>query len=129
MADTSLSVTLDAPGVEGNEFTLATDRGTANEPVGGSNADAWDVDQNAVFFISTTAGDDMDFVLPNPSAADACQEITLYFASKGGSAEAVITGDLVGGGTLTLDTEGEFVKLLWIGDGWAPMINSGGAIA
>lgn len=129
----TLTVTLDAKGSAGNDFTLTceddegADVGTTTEPAGGTDADTLDVSKDSIFFITTSAGGDQTLTLGE--GARVGQEIRLYMLSRGGSSNAVVSGTFVGGTTATFNAAHDFVDLMWTGDAWTPILNTSVVIA
>jgi hypothetical protein len=128
-AGTGLSVTYDTKDYAGNAFTLAEACATATVSAatltGGAGIESIKLDAET-YALVTTAGAAMSFALPNGEEA---QETTLYFATKGTGANAVVSGVFQGGTSLTFDTAGDFIKLKWLGAQWVVLVNSSVTIA
>lgn len=125
---TTLTVTHKTYGVEGNTFTLAaTGSGTvANATlINGASDNPISLDAETTLLV-TSAGGNMDFVLPAGSTG---QEKTLVFATKGGSANAVVAGTFAGGTAATFDAANDFLKLKWLTGAWRIITNSSVSIA
>jgi hypothetical protein len=125
VAGTSMSVTHDAAGAEGNDFTLA--ESGANISVSGATLEdgvtADTIDLSAeTYGLVTQEGAATAFSLPSGNEG---QEVTLYLHTKGTGSNAVVTGVFTGGTTLTFDTAGEFIKGKFLNGTWRVIANTG----
>jgi hypothetical protein len=126
---TGITVTADAYGVAGNDYTLAASGGSptvSGATLTGGLDSAEIPDNRGTIFLVTAAGGTMDFTMP---AGAEGQEVTLYFLTKGSGANAVVTGTWSGGTTATFDTAGDFIHVKWLGAAWRALVNSSVTIA
>ena len=124
----AVSVSYDLAGAAGNEFTLAASDATVSgaKLTGGHDADELDVSIASVFLMKTVTGSNMAFVLPDGIVPG--QETTLFLETRGGTANAVVSGTFAGGTAATFDAVGEFLFLKWLGGAWRVLTN-GGSVA
>lgn len=134
VATNTVTVTYKTFGTDGNAFTLATSvpakitLATATLTTGAAAAD---ISLNTrTTIVTTVTGGNMEFVLPNGFRDD--QEKIIFFKTKGGSSNAVVTGTLAtyssgesAATKVTLGAATAFVALRWMNGKWRNMYNAG----
>ena len=126
---TGIDVVAAEVGAAGNNITLAAE---GSSPTVSGPKLTGGVDEVPITGLAKTvnlitlAGGDMELDLPNGRDG---QEITLFFRTKGTSANMVVNGTFAGGTKATFDAAGDMLHLKWLGDAWRTLVNTNVTIA
>lgn len=120
---TGIDITSKADGEAGNAVAIASSSGTASAAtLAGGASDRPISGASELVYLVTTTGGNMTFALPDGGEG---QETTLYFHTKGGSSNAVVSGTFPSATTATFDAAGDFLRLKWMAGAWRTLLNNG----